>query len=292
MLSGTGRSLAIQSLEHRRKVFLRRYVDDVEHFLAVMRDTRTVIGGSACLPMLRGEEYWAPTDIDLFCPKDSYETMCIYVVDRLRGRMIEHLDEENLHREYPSDCPQGVCDRRRILTEKITFDIMCSPSLTATEPIAHSFATHTMNFVAADSVCIAYPLLFSARRSVLRPSSLWTDPSDLVTKYLGRGYEFHSCFLYESQGATRKPCATNGHCPRALRYFGDLSCFTMSLACEEDVLTLYLPKHLPPFGNPSPTLAWTTAWVFGGEACHNESCNVHTDSHVQPLVLCDIDSLV
>lgn len=291
MVSTYGRIMAARVLEAKRTSFLHRFIRDVGQLVQVMRDTRAVLGGSACLAILQSTARWVPGDLDIFCPRDGYETFCIYIVDKLGGKVIQHHDIEDIRRHRPDDCPEGVCDRRLIRTSSITFDVMCSNTLAATEPVANSFSTHLMNFIGADSICIAYPWLFGDRICVMKPVEGY-DHSVHMGKYIERGYRIQAGLQDASSYRLQERCPSNGHCCRALRYFGDSNCLSMTFSYPHSLVTLHTPIHLPPFGTPSLDLAWTTAWVWGGNPCNRGTCILRTDSCVHAVVLCDAHRLV
>lgn len=291
MVSTYGRVMAARAIESKRSSFLQRFVPDVSQLVRVMRDTRSVLGGSACLAILHGDTKWVPGDLDIFCPRDGYETFCIFVVDKLGGKVIRHYDSDDMRRHHPNDCPRGVCDRRLIEIATTTFDVMCSNSVSALEPLASSFSTHLMNFISADSVCIAYPWTFSERVGITRP--IPGDPSrSLHAKHMERGYRFRYALQETSQYRFQELCPGDGYCCRALRYFGDSKCLSITFEYPPSLTSLYTPVHLPTFGSPAPDLSWTTAWVWGGFPCKRGSCTLYKDPYVQPVVLCDTHRLV
>ncbi|KAJ8585559.1 hypothetical protein M405DRAFT_865311 [Rhizopogon salebrosus TDB-379] len=63
--------------DRRRECILRRFFDDaLEHFLAVMAETGTIITGSCALNMLLGNRYDAgSSDLNLIVPHEKFRTM-------------------------------------------------------------------------------------------------------------------------------------------------------------------------------------------------------------------------
>lgn len=286
MMMRTTRSMAMEAFSTRRKVVFGRYVDNVDEFIAVLRDTHSVVGGSACFPILMGSVLWRPHDFDLFCLKDGFETLCIYAVDKLGGKVVEHLDTEDFAQTYPLDCPPGVAERRRIQTKSAIFDIHCSTSLSASFPITQSFSTITMNSIGADNFCIAYPWTFAERIGVLRTTDIWSNYAILLDKYVGRGYLFRDTL----QEAINLPwfgdCASNGYCAKTRRYFGDNNCLSVSFNPSDELMGSVQSGRLASVGHESPGMTWTSAWVFGGEGCANMLCPVKCDSYAEPVLLC------
>lgn len=292
MVSMYGRVMVARALESKRTTFLHQFIHDVGHFVQVMRDTCAVLGGSVCLAILQGSTRWVPSDLDVFCPRDSYKMFCIYLIDKLGGKVGRHQDIDDIIRCHPHDCPSGVFDRRIIHTSTVTFDVMCSNSLTATEPVANSYATHLMNFISADAVCIAYPWMFTERVCVTRSDVEGHDLGLHLRKYADRGYRIQPGWQESPSYRLQERCSGNGHCCKALRYLGDADCLSVTFEYPHSLVNLYTPVHLPPFGTPPPDLAWTTAWVWGGNPCNKGSCMLYVESSVYAVVLCDAHRLL
>lgn len=273
----------MRTLDHRRTSFLALYTHDVPGLMAVLRDTRSVIGGSACLAVLNRVGDWVPNDLDVFCPRDGYETCCVYLIDRLHGQVITHLDEDDLNSERPGDCPEGVCDRRVIRTKFGLFDVMCSSTLTATEPIAHAFSSHLMNFISADSICVAYPWSFNNRCGTTRARDTGHSCREITDSYVRRDYYFPPRLRDQLRGRQVGGCPRNGYCARQLRYFGDKHCLTVTFPQYGKVVILCNPTAMPSMPEAEEETAWSSAWVFGGKGC-GEECIGNFDSYVNAVV--------
>lgn len=147
-------------------------------------------------------------------------------------------------------------------------DVIPSTNDCSLFPISHFWATHLMNFLSADSYCVAYPELTFAHRSVLSPFQLVQHrfPSEyiagLVAKYQARGFDFRvRPYAWEEQ-RERTTCTNNSSCPRIHRFFGDRFCVKGLLTREAGE---YLHFRLLPSEK-------TAYWWRGGDPC-GDGCN-------------------
>lgn len=170
-------------------------------------------------------------------------------------------------------------------------DLIKSFTHSSIYPIPYFWSTHVMNYLSADSFCIAYPTLTLEGRSLLNPVALLEHqfPDDRVmfamTKYMQRGYDFR-CAAYAWKADAKAECAREDDegCPRTIRYFGDRFCLTGTF----NTLTQATRSNE---SRAQPDKALLVRWWRGGYACGGNCRHVsdfsnrffpHTATHRVP----------
>ncbi|KAH9917574.1 hypothetical protein B0H21DRAFT_702599 [Amylocystis lapponica] len=239
-----------------------------------MRVTRSVISGSFALKIVDRQATFLPNDLDIYVPSPAYDTMLSYLTTTEDYVRFAHGDHQS----------QLIRHGRRI-------DIIRSVDHSPTTPIPFFWSTLVMNFVMADSICCAYPLL-TLNGYALAHVKRMCDPSvggrgriPCLEKYTDRGYILSPITQPEwnnGHESLQRPCVQSWVCPRRDRFFGDQGCLLINLACSDNDIPLTHRGHLtypptPPFGS-------TNMWRIGGPAC-GEDCVGDTQAEVLSTVL-------
>ncbi|KZT03546.1 uncharacterized protein LAESUDRAFT_659440 [Laetiporus sulphureus 93-53] len=125
----------------------------------MMRDTGTILSGSAAARLLLVDALWQPNDYNLYTPHSH----------NLPGFVIEYVidasDEENQEQPYPW-LKQGMDRMARITGPNIRVDLMRSHNESAFYPLCFFWSTIIMNVISADAIVSAYPTHLLSRRSI------------------------------------------------------------------------------------------------------------------------------
>ncbi|KAL1942583.1 hypothetical protein VTO73DRAFT_6185 [Trametes versicolor] len=245
-------------LDLRFNEALSPYVSDTSAFRAQMRLMGAVISGSFALAFLlqNDSRAFAPNDVDVYLPLQFGHRFALYLV-RVEGYQLVKT----------SRVPYG-----RLVAHQTVFalkkgprriDVIPSSNDCSLYPITHFWASHLMNFLSADTYCVAYPDLTFSGRSVLSPFQLiqYRHPSayvaDLIQKYELRGYDFRVRPYAWDEPPRTTGCVGNGACPRVRRFFGDRFCVKGQLSRDrgDSGFVRKLPSEQ------------TAYWWRGGDAC-------------------------
>ncbi|KAH9853917.1 hypothetical protein C2E23DRAFT_867870 [Lenzites betulinus] len=170
--------------------------------------TCSVISGSAALHILDIDRTvdWTPSDLDVYTPLYSAAQVISYLC------IVEKYEPygDAINPPYPG-VTSGFRSVVRLRRGEQSIDIIQSLTRSALHPIPYFWSTHVMNYVTADSFCVAYPDLTLAGRALLNPIQLLEleHPSsnivDKMLKYIDRGYDFRkhpTAWEMESDAAT------------------------------------------------------------------------------------------
>lgn len=250
----------VTDLDLTFNIALARYVNDSFGLRATLRMLQGVISGSFVLSfLLRTGTPFTPSDMDIYLPRQYAARMAMYLVE-----------VEGYTHTATSAVPYG----RRSAHEPVLvlskgsmrIDIIPSVNDNALYPISHFWGSHVMNYLTADSFCVAYPTLTFASRSLLSPFQLIHHnlPSayilSLVAKYSARGFDFRIRPYAWNDLVDEDHSADISACPRVRRFFGDRYCLmgAMSRAYGEGGYARMLP---------SPS---TVCWWRGGAPCGDD----------------------
>ncbi|KAJ3525165.1 hypothetical protein NM688_g8447 [Phlebia brevispora] len=251
-LGPEGSTAALQLIGHRWNTFLDEFIGDTtSSFLRVLSDCRSVIANEAALRFLQPRQHARVKTVEIYCPKDQYETVCIFLIDRLAGRTL-------LERRL-IELPNGT-----------SFDVMRGATFSAFGAIPSLWSTHLMNFISLDAICVTYPWALDNKYGVIDDTMTSPDVRDGIRMYEDEGYVFAPKFSRVDD----TQCAIHGECPRTLRHFGDNHCLTIRFNRGRNRFS-QLPHTWPDDGIIPPTIACTTAWILGGDPCMVGSCTVH-----------------
>ncbi|KAI9064829.1 hypothetical protein FKP32DRAFT_1527238, partial [Trametes sanguinea] len=159
----------------------------------LLRLTSSVISGSTALHILDVDRAatWTPMDLDIYAPCHSALQVVAYMCRVEKYELLEHPDTYS----YAAGGFDTVYRLRRGTKE---IDIIQSSTRSALHPIPFFWSTHVMNYLTADSFCIAYPELTLNGKALLNPihllDNLHAPPSVVanITKYNARGYDFRT----------------------------------------------------------------------------------------------------
>lgn len=121
----------------------------------------------------------------------------------------------------------GVTEGVRISTPIATFEVFHSISMAPVQPIPYFWMTLLMNFITANTICIAYPRLMFAKYGFFNGCTFTFEEMELQYKYHRRRYtlqnnarflDLYCCSWHRSSAA----------CPMTRRYFGDPHCCTIT----------------------------------------------------------------
>ncbi|KAJ3534708.1 hypothetical protein NM688_g7094 [Phlebia brevispora] len=285
------KDLAGECLHRRWCSFLRAIAPELpaQVFIDALKSTRSVFSGSACIAFLFPPSTWKMGDVDVFCPQDNYDNFCDFLLHALPGTLILDQTKDDLAALSHDYHGRRVIGRRKIRTDNTTFDVLCADSLCALTAVASFFATHVMNVVTADSICIAYPLLLSQQRGLLRPFFNREVHGPLISKWQHRNFNLQEDrTLWQTSTSCNDPLLL---CPRQLRYFGDPYCITFRFTNEyiSHVQRTELSANNELLQH---SLHMTACWVLGGLPCGNPRCDLACPACAEGFLLAkDIELL-
>lgn len=236
------------------------YFADCEAFRSTMRLYGAVISGSFALQFLRMNDGcdFIPGDLDIYVPRAYTNRMLAYLIG------VEGYSYVTTRR-----VPYGVNEAHDvvIIVSKpgLTVDIIPSMTNSALYPLSHFWASHLVNYISADTFCVAYPELTFWGRSLLSPFQLvdLRHPSghilSLIDKYHQRAFDFR-IRTYAWDDHARDVCDADPGCPRVQRFFGDRMCAVGRLSRNRTDCGYVR-------GLPSNA---TVAWWRGGQPCSAE----------------------
>ncbi|PSR87070.1 hypothetical protein PHLCEN_2v5256 [Hermanssonia centrifuga] len=269
LLSPHASAIAGEAMLNKFRSRLATVTDDVDAFLHAMRLSGACLSGGRALSIVDNKATFEGVDWDFYCPFEGFDAFCIFLVERLKGTTVELGPLAQAH--YVSMV--GICGFRRISTERGVFDVMRSETATPLLPLPYFHSTLLVNYISADSLCVAYPLGLLSRNGVTQSRSLSEHATAGLAKYRSRGYEFHDVpWTWDPRKEGR--CYEHGHCSRAVRYFGDEYCFTVKF-----------PNRSPPSVLPILGGKLTCAWVWGGYGCGHADCLLHVPSIAHSLLI-------
>ncbi|OJT04372.1 hypothetical protein TRAPUB_4915 [Trametes pubescens] len=258
------KNLVVTHLDLAYDEALRQYVQDPHGLRGVMRMLRAVISGSFGLAFLLRNAGLAitPGDLDLYVPMEFATRLAAYLVS-----------VEGYTHSATSPVPYGrnTAHQLVIVLEKEgrRIDVVPSVNDSAIYPISHFWSTHVMNYITADTFCLAYPELTFSGRALLSPFQLIRGRHTsayivaLIRKYEDRGFAFRVRSYAWGNGTSPLACANTEGCSRVRRFFGDRYCMVGSLSRTYEDCGFER-------GLPGPT---TVCWWRGGDICGTECDN-------------------
>lgn len=270
-------------LRNRYHRLLRAHFVDANGFRSVLRATGSVISGSAALHVLDSAraEHWQPRDIDLYVPLDHAERVATYITE---VEEYVHLETHESWATYTHDSAGFVEVSKYENGDGMRVDLIKSATHSSLYPIPFFWSTHVMNYLTADSFCMAYPSLTLQGRGLMNPVALVDSRYPhkrtlaVMTKYHRRGYDFrlHSYAWDADPSAT---CARGGDegCPRTIRYFGDPYCLTGTISTIEEAARFNESRAQP----DSELLVrwWRGGHACGGDCAHTSEFSVRAIPH-------------
>ncbi|OSC99120.1 hypothetical protein PYCCODRAFT_1373636 [Trametes coccinea BRFM310] len=266
-------------LNVRYNGMLHRFVHDADHFRAVLRATGCVLSGSAALNVLDHQRpgSWVPSDLDVYAPYGKATRFASYLIAH-EGYTLEDTFSSSSYGDSTGFSASSI-------------DIIQSMTLSSLHPLPYFWATHVMNFLSADSFCVAYPTTTLCGRGILNPVALLDGryphqrTLQVLAKYGNRGYDFRLQEIAWAQSTTAE-CDEGETCPMTIRFFGDQHCLIGSLNSSSTAQRF--PYDLPDNSR-------IVRWWRGGDACGGCSrhrCISRQFSSVQTKRLIDFVELL
>lgn len=291
LLSLHGRALAINRLTQDWVTMWSDIAGRRNRIIDVMRDTNSVMSGSAAVALLQRDPdaLWHPKGFDIFTPVAGFETMCLYLIDSLLCPVLGNDTRPGGDTRGSLHAAMGITDARKLQCGITVINVYCVDGLSPLRPLPHFYATHLVNFVSADTFCIAYPDLFFSKRSLVKTTEDVSNAS--LKRWTDRGWNLsQDAKTWRGLStAISRDCAELDLCPRKLRWFLDGACCSMSFRKSGAHPTAYapVPLQLSHAASEAACGVWTTAWVWGGSACDNAACQREILPVVQDVILCN-----
>ncbi|OJT12390.1 hypothetical protein TRAPUB_11059 [Trametes pubescens] len=169
-INNTFEEWVVTHLDIAFDVALRQYVADPAVFRSAMRLYGAVLSGSFALHFLRMNDKceFNPGDLDLYVPRSYATRILAYLLD---------VEGYSFITTFRVPYGQNVAQQFVIVVGKpgLTIDIIPSVSEEALYPLSHFWGSHLVNYISADTFCVAYPELTFWGRSLLSPGSSATD---------------------------------------------------------------------------------------------------------------------
>ncbi|OCH86568.1 hypothetical protein OBBRIDRAFT_690064, partial [Obba rivulosa] len=124
----------------------------------MMRLYSCVISGSSALYFFNHMCGWVPRDLDLYVPWRHFNAVINHIVDRHQAR-IEYSRAAYYH-------IKGFSHLVRLRTPQGVIEVIRSARESALYPLCFFSSTLLMNYISADSFCVAYPSLTLLRRGL------------------------------------------------------------------------------------------------------------------------------
>ncbi|KAI0317652.1 hypothetical protein OF83DRAFT_1120093 [Amylostereum chailletii] len=227
---------------------LSQFVTAPTRFRNVLRSSKAVIGGSFALHIaLRAGTTWRPANLDIYCPYKTFPSMIKLLVDT-EGYAIMAMTASG-HPSSPDFKNDIVTAFSLIRVHDNTQVAVYSTTNPSPLPaITRAWATHLVNFVTADSVCVAYPVLTLDGHS--------------------RGMEVHKFCGASPSHFSGQP---SPYCPHYVRKFGDDACLTVYFG-DDDVA--------------KDDLVWDdeVSWRWGGSDGCGDGCELSTERMIDVKV--------
>ncbi|KAI0349060.1 hypothetical protein OH77DRAFT_232328 [Trametes cingulata] len=248
-------------LNARYDGLLSKYVSKPAEFRAVLHMPKAVVSGSAALHILDvdGRGAWEPKDIDVYTPIG----MSMRFVKYLEGEGFRVAQCQSSSESYQDDYA-GFKTVVHAVKGTLTVDVIQSTTLSALHPLPYFWSTHVMNFLTADSFCIAYPAFTLQGLGLTNPIALddrrypRQRTLDVMAKYKARSYDFR-LHPHAWEADVHAKCRQAEGCPLSIRWFGDRFCLMGSLIAVD--MTLDGTASLLPDNTR------TVRWWRGGDAC-------------------------
>lgn len=283
--------MAARAIENKWKKLIESFAPGIQAatFLGVMRETKTTLIGGAAVEFSQTSPNWKLRDVDFVCGRAGFEDFCIFLIEKLHGKVIDREEHAELSAKGPSCQTRGVLGRSVIVTDHAVFDILCSTTVTPLTAVAYSYSTHLMVSVSADAVCIAYPSAFFDNIGLVRagPRSEGPDVQRGVADWETRGFSLVGDVNSLTHRERGGECVDGGYCPRATRFFGDEHC-----------LTFYFHKLLSEAkggvvdAGSGPNMDWTASWIFVGESCGGRMCERRVPAYCESALIVNSGSIV
>lgn len=268
LLDEQGARLIALSLETSLIGLLSNFTPDAHQLRDHMRQSGAVIVGAACDAFLKNRIHnWDRTqDVQVVLPDNEYDNFLTYLLLVLRGTLEHRIsavpdpDGPFVNAAPPyNHLPPGVIERCVIKTDKAIFDLWRSETFSPLTALPYGDTTAHLNFLSSYSVCLAYPRPYDDNVAIVNSRHPVTQAS--IQLYESLGYTFRADHKAYWGDVHRTVCLPHGHCPKAVRYFGDRNCLNLTFdRFFED--------------NDAP-LDWdikTASWVWGGDPCGNKQC--------------------
>ncbi|KAI9057845.1 hypothetical protein FKP32DRAFT_1536890, partial [Trametes sanguinea] len=158
----------------------------------VLRATGCVLSGSAALKVLDHQRpgSWAPSDLDIYAPRGKAMRFASYLITH------EGYTLDRTVASYGYGDSTGFSCVLHLHQGASSIDIIQSLTLSALHPLPYFWSSHVMNYLSADSFCIAYPTTTLQGRGLLNPVALLDGRYPhgrtlrVLAKYSSRGYDF------------------------------------------------------------------------------------------------------
>lgn len=212
-----------------------------EPTLALLRDTRSVISGSAALAIIT-PRLFIPHDLDIYVPEGSLEPIHRFLTESASYQLVYHTSRDppqytEYHVEQEAGKPLYKTAILRCVLTVPSPGIVCiafylhramrrvinvieSSSTSSVTPIFHFHSTLVMNFITSNCVVSTYPLMTDLLCGLLNSHRYCNTSSvrDGLLKYERRGFAFlHS----GEQWKRNHSCSVSGYCGESVRYVGD-----------------------------------------------------------------------
>ncbi|KAI9070400.1 hypothetical protein FKP32DRAFT_1753323 [Trametes sanguinea] len=254
--SRTGATWVQKLLSDEYDNALQNYVAHPLSFRNVLRLLQAVVSGPFALAfILRNTTLsFDPERLDIYVERGLARRMAKYleVTEGYSLREQRHADHIELGLWSTTYLDKG--SKRVEIKESLMF--------TALYPIPHLWSSLSMNYLTADTYCIAYPAYTLKGYGLINPSFIAADGSLRNTvsaekqAYEARGFKFRlnpRSFLYPFPHT----CRATGGCSIVRRFFGDRYCFTGTCARRPHYSSYrsWLPSDI------------NIVWWRGGGAC-------------------------
>lgn len=159
-------------LIRRYHVTIQPWIRDPLAFRTAMRKASAIIGGSVALKMILTEK-WSAKNLNIYVPKDRTNDLIAYLIQH-EGYEVSHFYTSEAILQPPSEV-MGYAGRSftRLYradpsNQWVEIEIIESKDMFALSPIFQSNSTWGFNWLTADSVTSAYPILTMDRCGISR----------------------------------------------------------------------------------------------------------------------------
>ncbi|KAH7906347.1 hypothetical protein BJ138DRAFT_1016379 [Hygrophoropsis aurantiaca] len=232
----------MQLLNRRKDQALLRFVSDPIHLLNTIRSTSSVISGSFALQFIvPAADFieWQSSDMDIYTTgAGSGDLLALFIKEGYAT--VTHVK----HNHYSNPAIHAVTTLSK---GRRSIDVVISRLNYSTFPIFYFHSTIVMNFITADSIFSAYPMLTANYRGLRNPLSIMYDRHPDVTlaaleKYKILGFSIQSHEFSWPRGDTSAAwhcCGKSYNCRGQMRNTSDQGCLRLyvekpgTIACAE-----------------------------------------------------------
>ncbi|KAI6153940.1 hypothetical protein BKA82DRAFT_23163 [Pisolithus tinctorius] len=164
-------SIACDYIQHRLHLLTMPFFDNVGTLMGLLRSCDAVVSGSCVLHLMlpANETPWVSTDLDIYV--SSCQLTYLSVLLEREGYVVMHQCSVEAG-PYGSS---SICSVVSFSNMHRSIDVIVSSTVAAVSPIFEFHSTAVMNFITADNIFCAYPMLTLELMSMVNAGPLYFE---------------------------------------------------------------------------------------------------------------------